>query len=32
LECGGKPSGGSADDGDVAVPLDGLGDVVTHDR
>ena len=23
LECGGEPGGRSADDGDVAVPLDG---------
>ncbi len=25
LECGGQPGGGSADDGDVAMPLDGFG-------
>jgi transcriptional regulator with XRE-family HTH domain len=31
LECGGKSGSRSADDGDVAVPLDGVGGVVTHD-
>ena len=31
LECGGESGGRSADDGDVAVPLDGAGGVVTHD-
>jgi hypothetical protein len=30
LECGGESGGRSADDGDVAVPLDGVGGVVTH--
>jgi len=32
LERGGKSSNGSADDGDVAVPFDDVGDVVTHDK
>ena len=31
LECGGKTGGRSADDGDVAMPLDRTGGVVTHD-
>lgn len=31
LECGGKSGGRSADDSDVAVPLDRTGGVVTHD-
>ena len=31
LEGGGKSSGGPADDGDVAVPLDGMGGMVAHD-
>jgi hypothetical protein len=31
LECGGKSGGGSSDDGDVAVPLDGRGGVISHD-
>jgi hypothetical protein len=30
LERGGKSGGRSADDGDVAVPLDGVGCVFTH--
>lgn len=30
LERGGKSGGRTADDGDVAVPLDGVGGVVTH--
>jgi hypothetical protein len=30
LECGRKPGGRSADDGDVTVPLDDAGGVVTH--
>jgi hypothetical protein len=30
LEGGREPGGRSADDGDVAVPLDGAGGVVTH--
>ncbi len=31
LEGGGESGRGSADDGDVAVPLEGSGGVVTHD-
>ena len=31
LERGGESGGRSADDGDVAVPLDGAGGVVAHD-
>jgi transcriptional regulator with XRE-family HTH domain len=31
LECGGKSGGRSADHGDVAVPFDDMGGVVTHD-